>query len=125
MMDTPNVVSCRVEDQTLIVSVTAKQLRDIVIVNALRDGVLQAIEQSKVKNVIMDLSKVEQIGSVAFLAFLSIRRQSGIDRIILTNLCDFVQELFAMCKLIATGNGKSAPFLQADNVEAALAQCDA
>lgn len=124
-MDTSEIVVCSKQDSVLIVTVLAEQLREFATVQGLRDGVLTAIESTKVKNVIIDLQRVKQIGSVAFLAFLAMRRQSGIDRIILTNLSEWVQELFGICKLIASrGSGKSAPFEQALNIEEALKMCE-
>lgn len=123
-MHTSEIVDCSTQDAVLIVKVLSEQLREFETVQGLRDGVLKAIESSKVKNVIIDLENVKQIGSVAFLAFLAMRRQSGIDRIVLTNLSEWVQELFGICKLIASkGSGKSAPFEQAINVEEALKLC--
>ncbi len=116
-------VACSVHGTTLVAVVLSEQLRDFTVVQSLRDSVLAAVEQSQVKNVVMDLSNVKHIGSVAFLAFLAIRRASGVDRIVLCNLSEFVQELFRMCKLIATGNGKNAPFDQAKDQPAALAMC--
>ncbi|MCC6508676.1 MAG: STAS domain-containing protein [Pirellulaceae bacterium] len=118
-----NAVSCSVEGQVLVVNVLVEQLRDITVVQAMREGVIAAIEESQTKNVVIDLSNVKHIGSVAFLAFLAIRRQGNVDRIVLCNLSEFVQELFRMCKLIATGNGKSAPFEQTANRTDAIAMC--
>ncbi len=120
-----NAVSCSVEGHVLVVNVLVEQLRDITVVQAMREGVIAAIEESQTKNVVIDLSNVKHIGSVAFLAFMAIRRQGNIDRIVLCNLSEFVQELFRMCKLIATGNGKSAPFEQAVNRTDAIAMCAA
>lgn len=121
---TPNrTVTWALNGTALVVTVLADQLRDIATVQSFRDGVLSTLEQSTIRNVIIDLSRVKHIGSVAFLAFLAVRRQSGVDRIVLCNLSDFVQELFRMCKLIATGNGKAAPFEQASTLEEALLLC--
>ncbi len=118
------VVACSPQESALVVTVISEQLRDFAVVQELRDRVLDAIKQSDAKNVVMDLSRVRQIGSVAFLAFLAIRRQAGIDRIILCNLNEYVQELFRMCKLIASSNGKAAPFEQAETVQQALHYCN-
>lgn len=123
-MNTDNsTVSCVLEGTVLIVDVIPEQLRDISVVQSLREGVIAAIEQTNVKNVVIDLSRVKHIGSVAFLAFLAIRRQSGIDRIVLCGLSEFVQELFRMCKLIATPGAKSAPFEQAATRQEAIEMC--
>lgn len=122
-MSSNNTVACAVDRSTLVVTVLVEQLRDITIVQSLRDGILAAIETSQVSNVVIDLQNVKNIGSVAFLAFLAIRRHSGIDRIVLCNLSELLQELFQMCKLIATSGGKSAPFEQAANVQEALKMC--
>jgi anti-anti-sigma factor len=122
-MSSNNTVACAVDRSTLVVTVLVEQLRDISVVQSLRDGILSAIETSQASNVVIDLQNVKNIGSVAFLAFLAIRRQSGIDRIVLCNLSELLQELFQMCKLIATSGGKSAPFEQAANVTEALKMC--
>lgn len=105
-------------------TVLIEQLRDFQVVQAFRDGVISELEKSKANNVIIDLGHVKHIGSIAFLAFLAIRRQSGVERIVLCNLNEFVQELFRMCKLIATGNGKSAPFEQAATLEEGRRICN-
>ncbi len=118
-----STVSCELEGSVLVVNVLPEQLRDYPVVQALREGVIAAIEQTKVKHVVIDLSRVKHLGSVAFLAFLAIRRQSGIDRIVLCGLSEFVQELFRMCKLIASAGGKNAPFEQAATREEALKMC--
>ncbi len=123
-MNTDNsTVACTLEGSVLVVDVLPEQLRDFSVVQALREGVIAAIDQTRVKNVVIDLSRVKHLGSVAFLAFLAIRRQSGIDRIVLCGLSEFVQELFGMCKLIASGNGKAAPFEQAATRAEAVAAC--
>jgi len=125
-MNTDNAtVTCSLEGTVLMVDVLPEQLRDFSVVQSLREGVVAAIEQTKVNHVVIDLSRVKHIGSVAFLAFLAIRRQSGIDRIVLCGLSEFVQELFRMCKLIASTGGKSAPFEQAATREDALKMCEA
>lgn len=125
-MNTDNsTVACSLEGTALVVDVLPEQLRDFSVVQALREGVIAAIEQTKVKHVVIDLSRVKHIGSVAFLAFLAIRRQSGIDRIVLCGLSEFVQELFRMCKLIASSDGKNAPFEQAATRQDALKMCAA
>lgn len=123
-MNTDNsTVTCSLEGTVLVVDVLPEQLRDFSVVQALREGVIAAIEQTHVKHVVIDLSRVKHLGSVAFLAFLAIRRQSGIDRIVLCGLSEFVQELFRMCKLIASGGGKSAPFEQAATRDEAVKMC--
>ncbi len=123
-METDNsIVTCELDNGVLVVDVLPEQLRDVSVVQSLREGVIGAIEKTKVKHVVIDLSRVKHIGSVAFLAFLAIRRQSGIDRIVLCGLSEFVQELFKMCKLIVSGNGKSAPFEQAATRQEAVAKC--
>ncbi len=123
-MNTDNsTVSCELEGSVLVVHVLPEQLRDFSVVQALREGVIAAIEQTNVKHVVIDLSRVKHLGSVAFLAFLAIRRQSGIDRIVLCGLSEFVQELFRMCKLIASTGGKSAPFEQAATQAEAIKMC--
>lgn len=116
-------IASAVHGETLVVTVLSEQLRDFAVVQALRSSVIEAIERTQAKNVVMDLGNVTYIGSVAFLAFLAIRRQSGIDRIVLCNLSELVQELFRMCKLIASSNGKAAPFEQASTQADALALC--
>lgn len=124
-MKTDNsTISCSLDGTVLVVEVLPEQLRDFSVVQSLREGVIAAIEETNVKHVIMDLSRVKHLGSVAFLAFLAIRRQSGIDRIVLCGLSEFVQELFRMCKLIASSGGKSAPFEQAATRAEALKLCE-
>ncbi len=106
---------------SLIVTILEKRMRDAGPVQQIKDEILSAITAHSPRNVIVNLQQVEYVGSVAFLAFLAIRRQGSIERIVLCNLADNVREVFQLCKLIPDGTRPGAPFEVAESLAAATA----
>lgn len=107
-------------DLNLIVTVVEQQMRDLQVVQRVKQEILEAIQLNDIRNVILDLSRVEFVGSVAFLAFLSIRREPGVGRVFVCNLTEPVREVFSLCKLIPGPHNPTAPFEEATSVEGAL-----
>ncbi len=58
--------------------------------------------------------------SVAFLAFLAIRRFPTVDKILLCNLRDHVREVFVLCRLLNGTGTERSPFTEAASVADAL-----
>ncbi len=103
----------------LVVTIIEPRMRDVAIIQQIRDEILGAINSQMSNNVVVDLKHVEYVGSVAFLAFLAIRRQPSVNRVVLCNLDFRVREVFTLCRLIPTENQTSAPFEVAETLAAA------
>ena len=107
-------------DSTLVVTLHELRLRDSETVQRVRDAILARLKDGSVQNVVLDLSHVEFVGSIAFLAFLSIRRYPTIDKILLCNLRENVREVFVLCRLLAGASNPAAPFTEVESVAEAL-----
>jgi anti-anti-sigma factor len=103
----------------LVITVTEPMLRDAITCYGLRDEIISAIDTAPVEVLVLDLTSVEFIGSVGFLAFLSARRHLGAE-VILCGMSENVHEMFRVCGLTSRGSGKQAPFAVAVSVESAL-----
>ncbi|MFO1063934.1 MAG: STAS domain-containing protein [Pirellulales bacterium] len=118
-----SLIASAVHGSTLSAVVLSSQLKDSKCVDQLKKELMAALAVGSCTNVILDLSNVQFIGSIAFLAFLSIRRLAGIQRVILTGLTDQVREVFSICRLIPTVNSPTAPFEECESVADALHMC--
>lgn len=107
-------------ESTLVVTLHEPKLRDAATVQLVKDSILAELKDGSIQNVILDLCHVEFVGSVAFLAFLGIRRFPTVDKILLCNLRENVREVFVMCRLLSGANNPSAPFTEVESVAAAL-----
>jgi len=107
-------------ESTLVVTLLEPQLRDAFTVQQVKESILAQLKDASVQNVVLDLGKVEFVGSIAFLAFLGIRRFPTVDKILLCNLRENVREVFVMCRLLAGANNPSAPFTEVESVADAL-----
>jgi anti-anti-sigma factor len=107
---------------TLVVTIHDARLEDTEIVQRLKVAVLAQLKEGSVQNVVLDVAALEFVGSIGFLAFLAIRRQRTVDRILLCNLQENVREVFALCRLLSGANYPRAPFLEAKSVAEALKQ---
>jgi anti-anti-sigma factor len=105
--------------QVLVVAITEPSLRDATACYGLRDELISAIDAAPVELLVLDLSLVEFIGSIGFLAFLSARRHVATE-VILCGMSDSVHEMFRVCGLASGDSGKQAPFAVAETVEMAL-----
>lgn len=125
MSDSKSTITGRMENGTLVIHIALEQIRDALQTYALRDEMQALVEASQPRDVIVDLADVKFIGSVGFLAFLSVRRQLAVGRIILANLSENLHKMFALCRLVPTEKASVAPFEVAADVDAALARCRA
>jgi anti-anti-sigma factor len=116
-------MSSQRHEAALVATIQEKMLRDAAICYALRDELALAIDATGAENVVLDLSHVQFIGSVGFLAFLGVRRRLDRGRVVLCGMSDNIREMFRLCGLIAQGPGKQAPLEEADTVDTALQQC--
>jgi anti-anti-sigma factor len=116
MSDTISAINIVSNGSTLVATILEQRMRDAASVQQIKDEMLSAITATTPTAVIIDLQNVEFVGSVAFLVFLSVRRQPSVQRIILCNMLANVREVFQLCKLIPGPHNSSAPFEVAGSV---------
>lgn len=107
---------------TLVLTILTDQLRDFDVVQKVKEAMLVSVKAANPSAVVLDLKHVHLLGSIAFLAFLAIRRQGHVERVVLCEMTGLVQELFTICRLIPSEGHPTAPFETAKTVDAALAQ---
>ncbi len=120
MDDSVNSTEFAKLDSTLVVTLHESHLRDALIVQQVKESILAQLKDGSVQNVVLNLGNVEFVGSIAFLAFLGIRRYPTVDKILLSNLRANVREVFVMCRLLAGANNPAAPFTEVESVADAL-----
>lgn len=121
--DSSSTAACSVHGSTLVATVLLPELRDTDAIGQLKDDLLAALAAAKSRNVILDLSQVKFIGSMGFLVFLRVRREEGVERIVLCNVGEQIREAFMICRLLPSEKHQSAPFEEAGTVQAAMKKC--
>lgn len=116
-------VICSVEDGVVIATLLVLQIRDPLVVESLRSAMLQAIESSGARSVIINFRDVKFMVSMVFLAFLAVRRQIGGGRVVFCELSPEIKEILAICRLIPAGNLTAAPFEVAETLQEARERC--
>ena len=111
-----------VKGNNLLVRIAIGQVREGSVAYSLRDEIIALVAQTKPANIVIDLSQVNFVGSVGFLAFLGVKRNLGEGRVILCNLSQPIRDMFAVCRLIPTESSATAPFEIAATSEEALAK---
>lgn len=112
-------VSSTIQQGVLVVAVQVEQVRDHSQAYALRDEIIALLESSKTRDVILDLERLQFMGSVGILAFLGVRRHLDGGRIMLCNLSKNLRGMFQVCRLISS-DSIAAPFEAEDTVGDAL-----
>lgn len=116
-------VICAIEDGVVIATLLVPQIRDPQIVETLRTTMLQAIDSSEARSVIISFQDVKFMMSMSFLAFLAVRRRIGGGRVIFCELTPEITEILTICRLIPAGNVSSAPFEVATTIKEARERC--
>jgi anti-anti-sigma regulatory factor len=106
---------------TLIIRIQYRKLREVEVAHQLQRAMIAEVTATNPQVVILDFNAVETLGSVAFLAFLAVKRQGNVQRVILCSLNQHVRECFEICRLVRSESLPSAPFEQADSVADAIA----
>jgi anti-anti-sigma factor len=114
--------ACPLENGNLAITVAEPQIREAQTAYGLRDEMNALIDQHKPGNIVLDLANVNYIGSIGFLAFLSVRRKLGGGRIVLCNVSSPVRDMFAVCRLIPTESAATAPFEIASSLEESVSR---
>lgn len=116
-------VICAVENGVVIATVLVPQIRDPQVVDTLRSTMLQAIDSSNARSVIVSLRDVKFMMSMAFLAFMAVRRRMGEGRVVLCDITPEIAEILSLCRLIPTEKMPSAPFEVASSLSDARERC--
>ncbi len=118
--DTPSI---RTETcgAALVITILEEQLRDVSLVSKLQAAMAEAVKKQSATVIVIDLHRTLFIGSIGFLAFLSLRRLPEVKRMILCNLAPQIRDLFEICKLIPSESVIDAPFEVANTLSLALA----
>ncbi|MEY4565883.1 MAG: hypothetical protein RLY14_853 [Planctomycetota bacterium] len=123
MSHSESQVACAIENSVLIVTLLTEKLREPQVVEVVKKEMLDALEAGAANSVIIDFRNVHYIGSMAFLAFLAVRRKLGGGRIVLCELSPEIMEVFLICRLIPASGGNSAPFEVAPGLSEARQIC--
>ena len=106
---------------TLVLKFATQHLRTPEVSHAVRDELVSAVNDSQATNLVLDLEQVEFVGSVAMLAFLSLRRLADVERIVMCNVADKVKRIFVVCKLLTDDPQRKSPFEHVATVDEAVA----
>lgn len=123
MSHSESPVACAIENSVVIVTLLAEKLREPQVVEVVRKEMLAAVQSGNAQSVIIDFRNVEFVGSMAFLAFLAVRRQMGGGRIVLCELSPEIVEVFSVCRLIPANGNHNAPFEVASSLAEARLIC--
>jgi anti-anti-sigma factor len=103
-------VGCEVLGDAIVFRIQVAKLRDAEVSYAVRDEMLAQLVKTPVSKVVVDLQQVDFIGSVGFLAFLSIRRELAGGQIVFCNVSPYVLEAFKACRLVSDDDTRPAAF---------------
>ena len=106
---------------TLVLKFATQHLRTPEVSHAVRDELVSAVNDSQATNLVLDLEQVEFVGSVAMLAFLSLRRLADVERIVMCNVADKVKSIFVVCDLLTDDPQRKPPFEHVATVDEAVA----
>jgi anti-anti-sigma factor len=111
------------ENDVLVLAIVDSHLQDEHVANTLLQELLQQIEQSAAKKVVVDFQRLKYMSSVAFRPFLNLRRalQDTGGRLIICGLTNAVGDIFYTTRLVSN-TGSVAPFEMAPDVKAAVAR---
>lgn len=116
-------VVCAIEDGVVVATLLVPVIRESEVVESLKRSMLQAIDSSEARSVIINFKDVRFMASTAFLAFLAVRRRMGGGRVVLCELSPEITEILKLCRLIPTAQGNSAPFEVASSLKEARERC--
>ncbi len=107
----------------LVLAVNRKSIEGDEVAEALRKELLEVVDRSAARRVVMDLSRVCYLSSIAFWPLLSLRRrladQGG--RLVICGLTGTVADVFETTKMISATGPADAPFeVAADRAEAVV-----
>jgi anti-anti-sigma factor len=111
------------ENGVLVLTLTDPQIRGDEAAENLRKELLAAVAEAGAGRVVLDLSRVTYMSSVAFRPLLqlhgALKDRQG--RIVLCNLAEPVREVLHLTRLISTSRSSRSPFEEQPDVAAAVA----
>jgi anti-anti-sigma factor len=116
-------LQCRQEQGVLVLAMTRSELQGEEIATELRHEMLQALDEFKPQNVIVDFTPIQYISSVAFWPLLSLHRklQETGGRVTVCGLNSTVGDVFFSTRLVSPTGAFAAPFGVEPDVATALA----
>jgi anti-anti-sigma factor len=115
-------IQLRVERGVLVMTILEMELRTDLVVDGLRDELLEAVARHGARLVVVDLQKVRYLGSAGFQPLLVLHRklQGEGGRLLLCGLSPVLTEVFRVTKLMRSTGVTGAPFESEADVAAAL-----
>lgn len=110
-----DLITTHQSGSTLVIKLLSKNLRDPTVAQRLQQTMLAAVAETDPEEVVIDFSVVETIGSIAFLAFLAVKRQGRVSRVVIGSLQPLVRESFSVCRLVRSEAMPTAPFEWIEN----------
>ena len=104
-----------------VIGINETQMREANKCYQIRDEMLSALESIDSDHVLIDLSSLEFVGSIAFLAFLGVRRARSEGRIILCGLSPSIHDSFRLCNLVSDDPNSPGTFDVAATLETGAA----
>ena len=117
-----SVLNSTKTDGILVVTITEPHIRTPETSHAVRDQLIATVTSENAENVVLDLSQLDFVGSLGLLGFLTLRRTSGVQEIVVCCLSPSVKSTFLVCRLISEKEGRVAPFGCAETVAEAVSQ---
>jgi anti-anti-sigma regulatory factor len=117
------LLNCRVENDVLIMTITAREIQGEPIAAVLRDEMLAAHALHPMATVIIDFHNTHYISSIAFWPLLSLHRrlQQTSGQLIVCGLVGSVGDVFYTTRLVSASGEFAAPFGLQPDVATALA----
>lgn len=117
-------VSCTEEQGALVVKITESEVQGDSLADSLRQELLDVLQQTGAKQVVLDFCQVIYLSSVAFRPLLSLRRklyEKG-GRLVFCNLAQAVGEVLFVTRLVSTSRAAPATFEVEPDLASALAR---
>jgi anti-anti-sigma factor len=116
------VLESHLDRGVLVVTFTQPSIQGEAVAEMVRQELLDAVDRAGVRWVVVDLSRVRYLSSIAFWPLLSLRRrlqeQQG-GRLLICGLTGAVADVFHTTRMVSSAGSADAPFeVVADRTEA-------
>jgi anti-anti-sigma factor len=115
-------LTSRIDENVLVLTITETELQGETLAGTLLQELLDAVGQSAVPKVVVDLQHIQYMSSVAFRPLLGLRnkvREMG-GRMILCGLTPVVGDIFYTTKMLSPSGSFEAPFQMETDAAAAV-----
>lgn len=112
MTDDLPFLSRDTEHGVLVLTVNRTQIEGEESAQTLKDELLDAVTQTGLSRVVLDLRNTRYVSSIAFWPLLTLRRQLAEQqgRLIICGLTGAVHDVFTTTKMVSTSGALNAPF---------------